>query len=188
MRRQPRHIVPKWIGVCLLSLLMLTVSSVYTGSAAHAQGLSHHAQVVRSVASMTVVCTGNTPTVQKYLVEHHLCTSKGTTPDNTVGGSCGLAWIYGTRLGGGWEVWNIGGISSLGPISWVVPTVKWFGGANGGGSWSTVYPGFSLSLWTLPVYANSGRGLVEGDLSGFVILWFGGVCTILNPVSVIYVT
>lgn len=187
--RQPRHTVPKWIGACLLSLLVMTVSFMYPTSTAHAQGLSPHAQVVGSVARMVVVCTGNTPAVQTYLVKHRLCTSsKGTSPDNTVGGNCGLSWIYGTNQGGGQVRWSIGGTSILGGIVWVAPTVKWFGGANGNGRYSTSYPWFNNPLWALPVYANSGRGRVEGDLSGFVILWFGGTCNILNPVSIIYVT
>jgi hypothetical protein len=135
---------------------------------------------------MKLDCTNMTAAVHTYAVAHGYCaeaaaaSARTAIPDNRVHGNCGDSWIYITALGGGWARITYGFQSSQGVVVY-----RWLGVAvrNFNGHRSDF---LDASVMFSTGYANNrnlrpGIGRVDVGLAGFVTLWWGGQCTILNP-------
>jgi len=134
-------------------------------------------------APMVVDCDTSAPRALPMLKAKGLCPEEGgVAPDNIVYGNCGSAflWIYDHGTGG-YAGFSQGVDSTLGAIVYLNHNLTWTNWSQGRtGGWSgSAFP-FSSS-WTKNTEAFTDAGYVTGAWSGYVILWNGIRCNILNP-------
>ncbi len=179
-------VIKLFIGILIATIF---IQQSMPSNIAHAQIQLQKTNVV-AIASMVLDCTKGTPQARMYEIEHHLCSSstnsRGINPFNTITSNCGTAYIYGAPAGN--EVkYTVGGTSVLGNINNVVYLISYTGGSNGDNAYPGYVSEYDLSAnWSDTQTLPTGYGTnIIGQLSGTVTLWYGGQCTILDPVDVI---
>jgi hypothetical protein len=188
-----RHVIRK------LTVVLGTVISIATlaaglsagpaASAAQTTAASRPVTVVR--VPMTLDCAKLAGSAASYAHEHGYCTSKqhGITPDNAVVGDCGTSFIYLTNGGGGDGRFAYGFASSQGEVVYRGLTVTWV-------NWSRTNYGGSFpdnSFMASPNYSTlrvdyTASGYVTTNLSGYVVLWWGGTCDLEYPSAGVTIT
>jgi hypothetical protein len=171
------------------ALMVMSTTGALAADSAAATALASPPTVVENVP-MTVDCTQGSASVQQYAVAHGLCPAGAgvAQPDNLVRGNCGDSFLYMSNARSGNASFRYGFDSSQGHVidrNLVVSWVNWTRGVHGNfhdsiAMWNTHYS------HTVAKYTQTG--FVSGVLSGDVILWWGGICTISYPTSSTTVT
>jgi hypothetical protein len=183
-------------AVIAAAVLASVAGGVATGSAtayaatATAHGSPAHVvvaptQVVR--AQLTLDCVHMSVRARLYANAHHYCDatrSGSAVPDSTgyAYGDCGSSFISIVNEGGGYARFSWGFSSSQGTVAHRNLVLSWVNerfGNNGNipdGSfmWSSGYS-------STPQTRATGEGNVFGDVSGYVVLWWGATCDLLSP-------
>ncbi|HLX48155.1 MAG TPA: hypothetical protein VKS82_07475 [Streptosporangiaceae bacterium] len=140
---------------------------------------------------MSLDCTTMSTSAHRYAVAHGYCAgaakASAPSPENRVYGDCGDSYIYITALGSGWAKVTYGFDSSQGAVVY-----RWLGVAVRNANTGQRSDFLDASLMFGSSYANNrnlrpGIGWVDVGLAGYVDLWWGGQCTILNPTDAAYV-
>ena len=147
--------------------------------------------VLVATASMNVSCSGLSASAVQYAVTNGICApdAKGVlTPQNKVGGNCGSSWLYMSNAGGGHARFHYGFHSTQGTVFYRNITVTWANWRFGvvGNIPDETYMWNATYDTTVTRYTKAG--FVTGVLYGDVILWWGGICTLLDPTSSTTVT
>ena len=141
---------------------------------------------------MRLDCTNMTTRAHTYAVAHGYCAgatarTRTVRPSNRVYGDCGDSFIYITALGSGWAKITYGFDSSQGAVVY-----RWLGVAVRNANTGQRSDFLDASWMFSSSYANNrnlrpGIGWVDVGLAGYVDLWWGGQCVILNPTDAAYV-
>jgi hypothetical protein len=131
-------------------------------------------------------CGNMSGKARAYAAEHNLCPTGPST--NTVrDGPCGKAWLFVVDdvVGDRWGRLNWGASSVLGPIIWRNFFVNWtFTPQASGDIQIGVIPDsgpYAGSTYDVSVTRGGGPALASGQLTGNVVLVWGGVCNVLTP-------
>ena len=139
-------------------------------------------------AKLVLDCTHMTAQAHQYAVAHGYCAAAGSagaaTPDSrgTADGTCGDSWIQIDNLGGGNARFTWGFDSTDGAVIYRGLAVSYLDelfGNYGGWNDGSVMAGSSYS--SKPRNVGTGEGNVFGDVSGYVVLWWGATCDLLSP-------
>jgi hypothetical protein len=138
-----------------------------------------------ATVSMRLDCSDMSAKAHAYAVAHGYCPADGqgatVTPNNTVYGNCGYSWLYILNLGGGYADFLYGFHSTQGAVVYRSLHVSWYNWRyyRGGGWYDTGW--MASSTYSTDRRVDTYAGYVTGGLSGWVQLWWGGKCSILNP-------
>jgi hypothetical protein len=139
---------------------------------------------------MTLDCAGMSRRAKAYADAHGYCSSSGggVTPYSTTVGNCGSSWLTIWNEGSGYAEFSYGFQSTLGNVVYRSLGVNWTNWSTGGtavisdSSWmNSSYYNRSKIEWTRP-------GFVTGSMTGWVLLWWGGTCSIIPPSDYVTVT
>jgi hypothetical protein len=171
------------------ALMVMSTTGALAANSAGSAASATPPTVVENVP-MTVDCTRGSATVLQYAVAHGFCPAGAgvAQPQTKVSGNCGYSFLYMSNARTSRASFRYGFHSSKGHVTDRNLVVSW---AN----WNRfVYGNFhdSILMWntdyshTVAKYTQTG--FVTGVLSGDVILWWGGICTIQHPTSSATVT
>lgn len=192
-RRKARRggYVASLVGALPLLPLAMSISaqSAFAAEPSGAAAASNTAPLPVT-APMTLQCSRLTGSALRYAVSHRYCpTGSGSrvVPQNTVYGSCGSSGLYIRNQNyDGSAIFTESAHSTEGAIASVYYTVNWDNSSGPVGSVSG--SGIPLgATWSNADYVYTGVGFVSGVMSGGVVLWWGGVCTIDFPTSATYI-
>jgi hypothetical protein len=138
---------------------------------------------------MTLNCASLSAAAKRHAAAHGDCAAGPTArPDTTVSGDCGESWLYMGNAGNGDAQFYYGFQSTLGNVVYRALNVTWL-------NWNDNYSDglYDFGGMNDSFYANSraefaGAGFVTGVMSGEVLLWWGGICTIDYPSAYTTVT
>jgi len=128
-------------------------------------------------AGMTLECSKLSPSAARYAIAHKLCSSLG--PYNTATGDCGTTALYILSAGGGTAKFLESALSTQGNMVFVHHHVNWNNWSQNRSSSVDGNTGWNSNYWSNADYVPTGYGYVTASQSGYVILWWGGVCTFL---------
>jgi hypothetical protein len=143
--------------------------------------------------AMTLDCVNMTEQARAYAVHNNLCTPDGKAVESGVStygvvtGNCGSSWIWIYNSNGGYARFVYGYHSTRGTVVAHVLRVSWYNWSTGGASGWTDAAGRLSSTYEIQRTRFTGAGYVATGLSGFVTLWWGGTCNILNPTDAVTV-
>lgn len=193
MFRRPRTFLAS-IAIAVLLGSSLLAANAANAAEAQARPAAGTVQTVSGAhpVQLRLDCAHMTAKAHRYAVSHHYCTAAGKnviTPAGEVTGNCGSSFITLTNLGGGEAGIDWGFESSQGIVIQRVLTVSWNNLSMTGlhGSFPDDNVMFSADYENL-TDVFSGHGVVHAQLTGNVLLIWGGVCTILGPQDVEIVT
>lgn len=165
---------------CLAVVGALLAALVVGTGAASADSTSAGGELLR--VDMRLDCVNMTEQARSYAVEHDLCTADGQVGTaGVVTGNCGSSWIWIYNANGGRARFVYGYASTQGTVIAHVLRVSWYNWATGGASGWTDAAGRLSSSYETSRTTFTGAGYVTTGLSGFVTLWWGGTCNLLNP-------
>ena len=141
--------------------------------------------VIVGSAGMTLDCSSMSNSVHAYAVAHNYCPalSGNVTPYNTTVGDCGSSALAMADYGHNYAQFSYAFHSTQGNVVYRSLGLNWTNW-NTGGSGS-----FGDSGWMNNSYYSATRnqltysGYVTGSMSGWVLLWWGGTCSIIPPTS-----
>jgi hypothetical protein len=165
-------------------LLGIAMAVTLGTNAATAAPPGSDAELVR--APLTLNCADMTSSAREYAVANRLCTADGRPVEKpgtfgVVTGNCGSSWMWISNANGGNARFVYGYASSQGTVIAHVLRVSWYNWATGGANGWTDAAGRLSSSYESNQVRFTGAGYVTAGLSGFVTLWWGGTCTLLNP-------
>jgi hypothetical protein len=138
-------------------------------------------------AQLTLDCVNMTAQARQYAVAHHYCPAAGAgtaMPYSTgyASGDCGTSFISIVDEGGGYARFSWGFSSSLGTVAYRGLGVNWLNERFGNfGGWPDNKFMWSSGYSSTPRTVGTGEGNVFGDVTGYVVLWWGGTCDLLAP-------
>lgn len=152
-------------------------------------GVPKPGETVKVEAPMALDCVNLTPTAREYALTNNICTADGkavqhdVSTQDSAAGPCGISWIYIYSAGRGDARIRYGYESSQGAVAAHFLTIGWANWTRGtsltfeddGSPFSSYYQN------TQTKYTDTGY--VNVALSGSVLLWWGGTCSVLNPVD-----
>lgn len=138
---------------------------------------------------MQLDCASTTGDALKYAIAKGYCTSEGTiTPTGIAYGSCGWAAMFVANVGGGGRAaFTYGFGSSLGTVVYRSLVVTWVNSSGPSGAFPDSSAQFS-STYSTTRTVTTGSGSVLAQLTGYVVLIWGGVCTVLSPTDAASIT
>lgn len=175
------------ISITVAVTMVCGALALTTSSASAATIHSAGTHVV--TATMRLDCDTMSAKARRYAVAHGYCPAPGTrSPATTVSGDCGTSSIdiYNSGVSGT-AIITYGFHSTRGTVVYRALVVGWAGQADADG-WSDFNYMFSSSYNSGGDAVGTGVGEASATLSGTVTLWWGGKCTLLNPVSTANIT
>jgi hypothetical protein len=175
-------------GVAVLVLAVTALSATSASAAGPAPPASAQAVVER--VSMRLDCSRLSGSAVQYAASHGYCPASGAAavPETTVDGNCGDSFLYMWNHRGGEATFWYGFHSTKGTVLHRDLHVSWV-------NWNqSVLGNFndSIYMWDASYSQTTSKytkpGFVSGVLYGDVLLWWGGICTLLNPTSSTTVT
>jgi len=129
---------------------------------------------------MMLDCHNLTESAQEYADEHNLCPKGGrVTPQDTRYGDCGSSTLWVSNLGSGNARFHMSAASSLGTMTNVIYNTNWVNwSTSGSGKVSGSDWPYNIT-WSRNKDAHTGAGYVSATMTGYVTLWWGGMCTFL---------
>jgi hypothetical protein len=172
--------------VVALALAIAVALGGGTATAAVA-GVPKPGEAVKVEVAMALDCVNLTPTAREYALTNKICTPDGkavqsdVSTNGTVEGTCGTSWIYIFNAYRGMARFLYGYNSTQGAVAAHWLTINWANWTRGTAN------NFGDSGSPLSSYFQNAQnkytdtGWVNTALSGTVLLWWGGTCTLLNP-------
>lgn len=162
------------LGLAVMCLTVPTTSALASQPGPHS--------VPASAVAMTIDCVNMTVSVHEYAVAHNYCpATSGHQILGTTYGDCGSSWLLMWDYGHNYADFSYGFQSSQGNVVRRNLGINWTNWSTGGSG------SFGDNDWMNSSYYNTTRteytysGFVTGSMSGWVLLWWGGVCTIIPP-------
>lgn len=143
--------------------------------------------------ALVLDCVNMTQSARKYATENQLCTADGKAVAKRSGaldevtGNCGSSWIFIYNANRGNARFVYGYHSTQGTVIAHVLRVSWYNWATSGANGWTDAAGRLSATYDTSATRFTGAGYVAAGSSGFVTLWWGGTCTLLNPTDAVTV-
>jgi hypothetical protein len=165
-----------------LSLALILVSALGITALA-AQGAT--TTVTVGSAKMTLDCSSMSKSVHAYAVAHDYCPALGgsVTPFNVTAGDCGSAALAMANYGHNYAQFSYGFHSTQGNVVYRSLGLNWTNWNTGGSGSSGDSGWMNNSYYSTTRNQLTYSGYVTGSMSGWVLLWWGGTCTIIPPSS-----
>ncbi len=176
------------ISATVVSLAVFSAAGAASAATKSAGPAAPHSTSTVVTAKLALDCTHMTAQVHQYAVAHGYCAAVGSTgtatPNSrgTANGTCGDSWIQIDNLAHGNARFTWGFDSLDGAVAYRGLAVSYLNELFGNyGGWNDGSVMLSSSYSSKPRNVGTGQGNVFGDVSGYVVLWWGGSCDLLSP-------